>query len=981
MDRPLHPDDIVARKADESQLGVIERTHGEVDTHEPWPERSELEPIRWDRDISYVAFRRFTRDGVPPKGTVLVRWQSLPAAQLLPEAKLKLLDRSLLIGDVVKKNVQDAMSGIIINTFTKCTLQPMGDIRHREQPLKGLLPPGQPTSGIRQSAREKPAPIVDVPACELKCSDSPMEEDLVIYKDWIGRVEELTCKITLKLADNCVVEIDDKLADHADGVEGAAENFSVGDIAVSKKGHLRAGRWIFGQYSPNTHPVGTVVQTRTVTAEITWLQRRIGSSNDSEPPVSLERDELESSQFYVYDRTIRPLRPATGQNTISNSEIDVRLGLRVRFKDLAGACVKYDGSSPQGKVPRIDRQDTLGYDINVFDVVRFHTDVTVQWQDLSTSTERSIDLVPDDSIDDEHAAWPGEIAHTLDAALVPNMPTVEQPGKVGVIQSVNATERMARIRWAPDAVLQYSINTEEGYRFRSLLTGAVGFAAGEVEEVSLYDVEAPAVMNVRRGDIVLIGYTTSTGRGISPVAAEMRWLGEIVDTCPDGTLVVRLGVSNVVQDIVLRREDVVVAIRSDGTDEVDDWEEGPDLSALANTHDVSGYEVNGIGHLAGFSGQPDFDEDDIDLNEYEDHGSDEGAEEEPEAKYEDENGQPMDEDEAENEDWESEDGDEEMADLIVPQQIPPTPTSVTPIIIITPTDEMETDQPPDAGLVEPEQYLVLDSAVPASHRYANEPSTDNAAHMKRTQKEHRILQKPGAIPEGVYIRTWESRLDLVRALIIGPAETPYQDAPFVVDFYLPRQFPAEPPHAHFHSWTSESGLGGVGRVNPNLYEDGKICLSLLGTWEGSKGEGWNASRSTLLQVVVSLLGLVLVKEPYFNEAGYEPLAGLESSKRPSALYSERTFLKARTFVITALTRTNDSRLGPPARDLEGLESVVRWLYEVPGGPRLIDKVVRDLEEVLRRSEVGGEEPDGVAVMSRGLCIPLRRALDRLWMLQ
>ena len=47
----------------------------------------------------------------------------------------------------------------------------------------------------------------------------------------------------------------------------------------------------------------------------------------------------------------------------------------------------------------------------------------------------------------------------------------------------------------------------------------------------------------------------------------------------------------------------------------------------------------------------------------------------------------------------------------------------------------------------------------------------------------------------------------------------------------------DPPQAYFHSWPGENGL--TGRVNPNLYEDGKICLSLLGTWQGdeTKGEG------------------------------------------------------------------------------------------------------------------------------------------------
>ena len=40
---------------------------------------------------------------------------------------------------------------------------------------------------------------------------------------------------------------------------------------------------------------------------------------------------------------------------------------------------------------------------------------------------------------------------------------------------------------------------------------------------------------------------------------------------------------------------------------------------------------------------------------------------------------------------------------------------------------------------------------------------------------------------------------------------------------------------------------GVVRFNPNLYHCGKVCLSLLGTWEGAQGEQWNET-STILQV-------------------------------------------------------------------------------------------------------------------------------------
>lgn len=311
MESPLHPDDLVALKSNDTLLGVVEKTHGDVDTHEPHPGRSEPDRITHDKNIEKPVFNTFMKDGIPPKGTVVVRWQHTPSAQLIPEAKLALIDRSLLMGDVVKKNVRDAMSGVVINTFTKCTLQPMCDLslnnsrdgRH----LKGLLPSNDSIGpSIRQ---KKPPPIVDVPASELKYSEPLTEEELVTYKDWIGRVDAVTNAITIRLHDNCVVEIADDLAEHADG---ALDSFYVGDVASTKKGSLRNGRWIFGQYNANTLPIGTVMQTRNVAAEITWLQRRIGSSeNKREPPSLVERDELESGDFRVYDKTQKPGNTAT----------------------------------------------------------------------------------------------------------------------------------------------------------------------------------------------------------------------------------------------------------------------------------------------------------------------------------------------------------------------------------------------------------------------------------------------------------------------------------------------------------------------------------------------------------------------------------------------------------------------------------------------------------------------------------------------
>jgi ubiquitin-conjugating enzyme E2 O len=62
------------------------------------------------------------------------------------------------------------------------------------------------------------------------------------------------------------------------------------------------------------------------------------------------------------------------------------------------------------------------------------------------------------------------------------------------------------------------------------------------------------------------------------------------------------------------------------------------------------------------------------------------------------------------------------------------------------------------------------------------------------------------------------------------------------------------------------------RVDPNLYNCGKVCLSLLGTWSGANGENWTTD-STLLQVFVSIQALIFVKEPYFNEVRWMCVGG------------------------------------------------------------------------------------------------------------
>ncbi|XP_061338487.1 putative ubiquitin-conjugating enzyme E2 38 [Gastrolobium bilobum] len=151
---------------------------------------------------------------------------------------------------------------------------------------------------------------------------------------------------------------------------------------------------------------------------------------------------------------------------------------------------------------------------------------------------------------------------------------------------------------------------------------------------------------------------------------------------------------------------------------------------------------------------------------------------------------------------------------------------------------------------------------------------------KKIQEEWKILEEN--LPETIFVRVCESRMELLRAVIIGPQGTPYHDGLFFFDCLFPSTYPAGPPKVHYHS-------GGL-RLNPNLYQCGKVCLSLLGTWHGRNSENWIPEKSTMLQVLVSIQALILNEKPFFNEPGYSSTYTGAEGQRRSKEYNENTFI-------------------------------------------------------------------------------------------
>jgi len=137
--------------------------------------------------------------------------------------------------------------------------------------------------------------------------------------------------------------------------------------------------------------------------------------------------------------------------------------------------------------------------------------------------------------------------------------------------------------------------------------------------------------------------------------------------------------------------------------------------------------------------------------------------------------------------------------------------------------------------------------------------------QKRVKAEYATLIQsvPIHYDASIFVCADSSNLSAMRVLITGPPDTPYENGCYIFDLHLPNTFPNSPPKALFVN------TGGK-RINPNLYETGYVCLSLLGTWRGtSPSETWNIATSNLLQLFISIQSQILVDQPFKNEPGYE----------------------------------------------------------------------------------------------------------------
>jgi ubiquitin-conjugating enzyme E2 Z len=90
----------------------------------------------------------------------------------------------------------------------------------------------------------------------------------------------------------------------------------------------------------------------------------------------------------------------------------------------------------------------------------------------------------------------------------------------------------------------------------------------------------------------------------------------------------------------------------------------------------------------------------------------------------------------------------------------------------------------------------------------------------------------------------------------------YEFGFFEFDIRFGKEYPIKSPSVKAITTNSQRT-----RFNPNIYNEGKVCLSILGTWRGNPGEEWSSAQG-LESVLLSIQSL-MSHNPYENEPGYE----------------------------------------------------------------------------------------------------------------
>ena len=152
--------------------------------------------------------------------------------------------------------------------------------------------------------------------------------------------------------------------------------------------------------------------------------------------------------------------------------------------------------------------------------------------------------------------------------------------------------------------------------------------------------------------------------------------------------------------------------------------------------------------------------------------------------------------------------------------------------------------------------------------------------MRRIMKDIKGAREMESL--GIYVHYDPEKVFEACAMIIGPEKTPYENGFFLFHIKFPLNYPFKSPTVKFMTGDGKT------RFHPNLYVNGKVCLSILGTWTGPS---WTSSQniSSVLTTIQSLLD----EAPVRNEPGFEKEKG-------EKVFSYNRVIQHQVYAVTVL---------------------------------------------------------------------------------
>ncbi|KAG6818066.1 hypothetical protein H0H87_009221 [Tephrocybe sp. NHM501043] len=432
--------------------------------------------------------------------------------EILPEADLRLVDRTIQTGDFCKRTIDDVQSGVVTNVHVK------GRLEH--------VISGEPVDGWK---------TLD----DLETTLDAEIGDYVVYDDWIGQVIELFDESLIEMSNGQVVRLPELSSRLSVGEKGT-------DIIPPPTGGMYNLLSFFGAGSNRPDRVDTVIDVKHTVYAIAWL-----AISQMVDPAGAER-KIRPPKLWC-GKDIEKLSLVRGR-----SDLEMRVGDRVRLKNNNGA--------PLTRHCKDDTNVTL--EVRLFMVTETQTTLDILWQDGKKEVIKSTEIIPYLNPDEydcwpgDHVVWKGE-DHKI-PAIVQSVNATDRTATI-FLPDTGAVELASVLELDPhgtsDLGASFAQSASEGlgvcrgdFVFIHPVGTTNGFekpAVPKIGEVEPWVRENPIVegqLGGWRKEMADIGGAVAARHATeriqenplmnypSPRSGELAWLGEVTDLNLDGTV-------------------------------------------------------------------------------------------------------------------------------------------------------------------------------------------------------------------------------------------------------------------------------------------------------------------------------------------------------------------------------------------------------------------------------------------------------------